>query len=160
MHRAQVTGRPVKRRWGTVPNRQPHRELHVFRHWSTTQATVSLSSAEAEPGGIRKGSSICFGLISIALDLGIDRSLEMQTDATAAVGICRRMGLGKIRHLATADLWIQDKIRCGSFALTKIPGSANPSDILTKKSMFKCKPTPNFSAIFDEFCSICHIKSF
>ena len=48
------------------------------------------------------------------------------------MGICRRRGLGKIRHLATADLWVQDKLRSGAFTLTKIPGAENPSDILTK----------------------------
>ena len=70
--------------------------------------------------------------MSIAKDLGIHLQLEIQTDASAAVGIRRRRGVGKIRHLATADLWVQDKIRCGSFTLTKIPGIDNPSDILTK----------------------------
>ena len=58
--------------------------------------------------------------------------LHMETDSTAAVGICRRRGLGKIRHLATADLWIQDKLRCKEFTLGKVPGVDNPADILTK----------------------------
>ena len=56
----------------------------------------------------------------------------MQTDATAAIGICRRKGLGKIRHLATADLWIQDKLRAQEFTLTKIAGESNPAGCLTK----------------------------
>ena len=54
------------------------------------------------------------------------------TDAAAAVGICRRRGLGKIRHLATADLWIQDRIKKGEFELLRVPGVSNPADILTK----------------------------
>ena len=54
------------------------------------------------------------------------------TDAAAAIGICRRRGLGKIRHLATADLWVQDRIKKGDFTLERVPGVANPSDILTK----------------------------
>ena len=54
------------------------------------------------------------------------------TDATAAIGIARRRGLGKVRHLATADLWIQDRLRKKDFKLTKIPGADNPSDMLTK----------------------------
>ena len=56
----------------------------------------------------------------------------MQTDATAAIGICRRRGLGKIRHLATADLLVQDQLRCGACTLSKIPGAENPAGILTK----------------------------
>ena len=41
-------------------------------------------------------------------------------------------GVGKNRHLAVADLWVQDQIRCGSFTLGKVPGVDNPADILTK----------------------------
>ena len=58
--------------------------------------------------------------------------LRIQTDAAAALGICRRRGLGRIRHLATADLWIQDRLRAGDFVLHNIPGCDNRSDILTK----------------------------
>ena len=46
-------------------------------------------------------------------------------------GICRRRGLGRVRHLHVADLWVQDKIRCGAFSLTKIAGADNPADVLT-----------------------------
>ena len=38
----------------------------------------------------------------------------------------------KIRHLATADLWIQDKLRAKEFTLSKIAGDVNPADCLTK----------------------------
>ena len=63
---------------------------------------------------------------------GITLDLEVSTDATAAIGICRRRGLGKIRHLATADLWVQDRVRRGHFKLMKVLGSENPADLLTK----------------------------
>ena len=83
-------------------------------------------------GGICRGASIGLGLQSLALDLGISLGLEVLTDATAAIGICRRRGLGKIRHLATADLWVQDRVRRGDFKLTKVLGTENPADMLTK----------------------------
>ena len=50
----------------------------------------------------------------------------------AAIGICRRRGLGRVRHLAVADLWIQERVRGGDFELLKIPGAENVSDIMTK----------------------------
>ena len=105
---------------------------HCIKHWSTTQSTVALSSGEAELGGICRGASIGLGLQPLANDLGISLGLEVLTDATAAIGICRLRGLGKIRHLATADLWVQDRVRRGDFKLMKIPGSENPADMLTK----------------------------
>ena len=105
---------------------------HLIRHWSVTQSTVTLSSAEAELGGITRGASTAMGLRSVATDLGLQWTLTLQTDSTAAVGICRRRGLGKIRHLAAADLWVQDRLRCRDFSLVKIPGAENIADILTK----------------------------
>ena len=105
---------------------------HLIKHWSTTQATVALSSAVAELTGISKGAAQGLGLQTIAKDLGIDLNLVVLTDATAAIGICRRRGLGKVRHLATADLWMQDRIRKGDFKLSKVLGADNPADMLTK----------------------------
>ena len=93
---------------------------------------MALSSAEAELTGISKAAAQGLGLQSIASDLGMTLALKVMSDATAAIGISRRRGLGKVRHLATADLWMQDRIRKGDFSLEKIPGAENPSDMLTK----------------------------
>ena len=88
-----------------------------MKHWSITQPTIALSSGEAELGGICRGASIALGLQSLAKDLGIELKVNIHTDATAAIGICRRRGLGKIRHLHVADLWVQDRLKRGDFTL-------------------------------------------
>ena len=108
------------------------RGSHCVKHWSSTQTTVALSSGEAELGGICRGASHGLGLQSLAADLGIKVELEVLTDATAAIGICRRRGLGKIRHLHVADLWVQDRLKKKDFTLTKVLGTENPADMLTK----------------------------
>ena len=36
---------------------------------------------------------------------------DIATDATAAIGIVAREGLGLVRHLAVGDLWVQQKAR-------------------------------------------------
>ena len=105
---------------------------HSLKHWSTTQSTIALSSGEAELSGICKGASTALGLQALALDLGIKLRIEILTDATAAIGICRRRGLGKIRHLHVSDLWIQDRLKTGDFKLSKVAGADNPADMLTK----------------------------
>jgi hypothetical protein len=58
--------------------------------------------------------------------------IHVHSDATAAIGIAKRRGLGKIRHLHCTDLWVQEKVRDGSVALHKILGTENPADIFTK----------------------------
>ena len=108
------------------------RGTHPIKHWSLTQTTIALSSREAELAGICQGASIALGLQALAADLGIQLRIEILTDATAAIGICRRRGLGKIRHLHVADLWVQDRLRRGDFQLTKVLGSDHPADLLTK----------------------------
>lgn len=69
--------------------------------------------------------------MSVARDLGFVWPLHVRTDSVAAIGVCRRRGLGKLQHLATADLWVQDRLRSGDFTLTKPLGPDIPSDILT-----------------------------
>ena len=105
---------------------------HLIKHWSSTQTTVALSSAEAELTGICKGAAQGLGLRALAKDLGLKWEITVGTDAAAAIGICRRRGIGKIRHLATADLWVQDRVKKGDFKLIKVPGMDNPADVLTK----------------------------
>ena len=65
-------------------------------------------------------------------DFGINLGLHMRSDATAAIGIVGREGLGKVRHLATADLWVQQRVRQNQFGLEKWPGLENPADLGTK----------------------------
>ena len=108
------------------------RGCHLIKHWSTTQTTVALRSAEAELTGICKGAAQGLGLQTLTNDFGTPMTLHVASDAAAAVGICRRKGLGKVRHLATADLWVQDRIQKGDFVLDRVPGVDNPADILTK----------------------------
>ena len=103
-----------------------------IKHWSKTQSTIALSSGEAELNGIGAGIAQGLGIQSICRDLGYMYGLRVWTDATAAIGIARRRGMGKIRHLDTTDLWVQEVIRSGRVQLDKILGTENPADVLTK----------------------------
>ena len=50
-------------------------------------------------------------LISIARDFGIELSAEVHSDATPALWIAYRRGLGgKTRHVKVQYLWIQDAV--------------------------------------------------
>ena len=105
---------------------------HCIKHWSSTQTTIALSSGEAELGGLAKGAAQTIGLRTVAKDLGWDFAASLHSDATAAIGIARRRGVGKIRHLDTADLWIQERLRNKDIELVKVLGTDNPADAFTK----------------------------
>ena len=79
-----------------------------------------------------KSSAEGLGLQSLLHDLGTTAPLIIHTDASAVIGIASRQGLGRIRHLATTDLWIQQRLKNKDFRIQKIDGEVNPGDLMTK----------------------------
>ena len=104
---------------------------HTIRTYSSTQTTVSLSSGEAEHYGLVKGAAAGLGHQAIMSDFGIDLLVRLWTDASAALGISKRSGLGRIRHLDTHTLWLQEKVRTGAVEVRKIKGEENPCLLYT-----------------------------
>ena len=105
---------------------------HLIKTWSITQAVIALSSWEAEYYGIVKGASIAMGMRSIMKDFGVNFSITIQTDASAAKGIASRRGLGKVRHIEVNQLWVQEKVSTGEITTRKIGTKDNLADALTK----------------------------
>ena len=105
---------------------------HILKTYSSTQPTISLSSGEAEFYGVVKGSGAALGQQSLFADLGIALQVRVWTDSSAAIGICSRQGLGKLRHIDTQALWVQERVRTKSIILKKVRGELNPADLLTK----------------------------
>ena len=68
--------------------------------------------------------------VSIAHDLFLFSQLF--ADSSAAIGVCNRKGLGKVRHLDTNLLWVQDRVGRGDIKVQKVHGEKNPADALTK----------------------------
>ena len=104
---------------------------HLLKSWSK-QRVVALTSAEAETYALVTASCETLGLQACAADLGMTTEAEVFTDASAALGIIARAGLGKVRHLRTQALWLQEARQEGRFKFTKVPGEANPVDAGTK----------------------------
>ena len=104
----------------------------ILKTWSKTQATIALSSGEAELAAVVKGATEALGMQAVLRDLGHEVKLHIRSDATAAIGMVKREGLGRVRHLAVADLWVQQRVRCSDIAVSKVAGADNPSDICTK----------------------------
>ena len=121
------------------------RGSHSIKTWSKTQKVVTLSSAEAELGGVVLAAGEGFGIQAVAADLGITGRLTLHADSAAAIGICNRSGIGRVRHLAVGQLWIQERLRETALFLNKVLGTANPADMCTKylsgKGLAKCVST-------------------
>ena len=106
---------------------------HVVRTWASTQTIVALSSGEAEFYSLVKGACEGLGLAGLAVDLGMPSlHIEIATDSSAAKGIACRRGVGRVKHLETRCLWIQDQTSTGRVRVRKVPGESNTADLLTK----------------------------
>jgi len=105
---------------------------HLIKTWSSTQSSVALSSGEAEFYGVVKASGYGLAYQALLKDFGLPKQLTVFTDSTAAIGIASRQGLGKLRHLDTNTLWVQQAVRCRRLTLRKVAGEENPADVFTK----------------------------
>ena len=104
----------------------------VLKTWSQTQSIVTLSSGESEYYGLVRGSSVALGTRSLMEDLGVQLTVTVHADASAAIGIAQRRGVGKVRRIEVRQLWLQDRVSRGDTRIRKVDGNQNPADALTK----------------------------
>ena len=105
---------------------------HTCKHQSNLQSTIGLSSGESEWYGIVKGAAVGLGLQSLLRDWGLELKLEVLSDSSAARGMSQRQGLGKMRHVQTRYLWVQERVKEGHMKVLPVRGKNNPADVLTK----------------------------
>jgi len=105
---------------------------HMLKSWSSTQQVVARSSGEAELHALLKGATQAKGIMSMFLDWNIGNQCILKTDATAALGISHRMGLGRTRHIEVQYLWIQQEANNKELEIKKVSTHINPADVLTK----------------------------
>ena len=108
----------------------------IGKHWlkgrAKTQTLVALSSGESELYATLRAASEGLGAQSISKDLGIDLRGEVWGDASAALGIIKRRGLGKTRHIDTGFLWMQQSAAENRLKFGKVLGRDNPAELYTK----------------------------
>ena len=80
---------------------------HTIKTWSKTHTLLALSSGESEFYAALKASAEGLGMMSLLKDFNYAVTGEVWGDASAALGIIHRKGLGRTRHIDTGLLWIQ-----------------------------------------------------
>ena len=79
-----------------------------------------------------KGTSQALGLGSMGEAFGDHLHIGLRSDASAAIAISQRIGFGKLRHIQTQFLWLQERVSRKDLALEKVVGATNPADMITK----------------------------
>ena len=106
--------------------------IHCIKTWSKTQSLVAKSSGKSELYGVIRGSTEGLGLATLIEDLGRSTKVLVHLDANAAKGIVETRGLHKVRHLEIDHLWLQEQLVRRMLPLTKVEGTQNPADLMTK----------------------------
>ncbi len=105
---------------------------HCIKTYSKTQATVALSSAEAELYAVVRGTQETLGILSIINVYGRNAKSVVRCDASAAIAIVRRSGLGRTKHVSVQWLWVQQIAKQEAIKYDKVGGWDNPADAMTK----------------------------
>jgi hypothetical protein len=75
------------------------------------------------------------GYLNLAREFGFEdlsNVIHVGADSSAAKSFVSRRGLGKMRHIEIRDLRLQKEVLEGRVEISKISGTENPSDLMTK----------------------------
>ncbi|CAE7627361.1 unnamed protein product [Symbiodinium sp. CCMP2592] len=104
----------------------------VIKATAKGQAVIALSSGEAEYYGLISTTSACLGEQAMLADWGINCPVVINMDATTGISIGSRRGLGRVKHIHTCFLWVQEVIDSGRVKLKKVPTGEMLADLMTK----------------------------
>ena len=105
---------------------------HLIESSTSTQQVVSLSTAESEFYGIVRGAASGIQLREAFTRLGFTVQLRVLSDSSAARAMTARTGSGRVKHVETRYLWVQDRVRKKQFSVGCIDTSHNTADLVTK----------------------------
>ena len=77
-------------------------------------------------------------------DLGYEKKPILAIDAKATEHILHRQGIGKLKHIDVAYLWIQDEVRSRRLQVRRVKSEDNIADLGTK---------PLSKAVFAKHCT-------
>ena len=105
---------------------------YLLDGWTCIQQTVALSTGESELYAICNGAARGLWTRALFEEMGFGLTVEVGTHSSAARGITARLGCGRLRHLETRFLWIQEKVREKLIHIVNIGTATNRADLQTK----------------------------
>eukprot|EP00434_Breviolum_minutum_P041002 symbB.v1.2.036458.t1/scaffold5151.1/size30365/2 len=101
---------------------------------SRNQGLIALSSAEAETYAATSGACDALFLSRrLGYLLESEISIKLFIDNSACRYILSRAGCGRVRHLSTRILWMQQRVERKELTVGSVPSSENLADIGTKR---------------------------
>ena len=100
--------------------------------WSRTQATVALSSTEAEYIGAVTACSEGLFLQAMLGHCGYHIPMTILMDSSGARAVAHRQGAGRVKHLEMRSLWLQGVVLAKRVKIEAVGAKDNTADALTK----------------------------
>ena len=109
---------------------------NVVKHACNLLTTTGLSSAENEYYAISAGATSGLGVQAMMADWGIEAAVKVavkvSSDSSAARAFASRRGLGRLKHIQTRYLWVQERVAQKALTLATVASKENVADLLTK----------------------------
>ena len=122
--------------------------------WSKTVGVLALSSGESELAAAVRAATKVVGLQSIQIDFCLCGHVAIESDATAAIGMVRRLGLGRSPTLGCWRLVGATPCSFGKIRVSKMSGLEDPSDAQTKclgpEPLLRHTKTCNWVTVVDD----------
>ena len=99
---------------------------------TSTQQVVALSSSESEFYGVLRSAACALQLRALMVELDLKLTVRVLSDSSGARGMIKRSGSGKVKHLETRYLWLQERHRRKELEIGVVDTSLNVSDLGTK----------------------------
>ena len=100
--------------------------------WSVVQQALAVSSGESEFYAAGTAAAHGIELQNLLDEMSMHVTVAVLSDSSAAIGMCSRLGVGRVRHLEVRHLWIQGYVKEGRVILKEIGTRENCGDIGTK----------------------------
>ena len=110
---------------------------HCVKHCCNLWTQIGLSRAENEYYAICGTSATGIGIQARLHDWNITMELRVMTDSSSAKAFASKRGLGKMKHIQTRYLWIQERLALKHFVLDKVGTLLKGADVLTKQRSAK-----------------------
>ena len=105
---------------------------HALKAYTRKQKIIVRSSGGAQLYAAALGVCELKGIVSLLRDLGYEKNPVLAIDAKATEHILDRQGIGKLKHIDVAYLWIQDGVGSHRLRVRRVRSEDNVADLGTK----------------------------
>ena len=111
--------------------------VHALKAYARKQKIMARTSADAELYAAALGASESKGIVSLLTDLGYEMKPVLAIDANATEHFLHRQGIGKLKLMDVAYLWMQNEIGPKRLRVRRVKSEETVADLGIKAVIAK-----------------------